>query len=53
MFSSYEEYQRILKYYVQNLVISLVLKLLEIVFKVIYIVHYNEFFLGKQRKKSL
>ena len=31
----------------------LVLKLLEILFNVIYIVGYNEFFLGKQKKRSL
>ena len=29
------------------------LKLLEILFNVIYIVGYNEFFLGKQKKRSL
>ena len=54
MFSSHEEYQNILKYYLQNLVISiLVLKAVEILFNVIYIVGYDEFFLGKQKTSSL
>ena len=53
--SSHKEYQNILKYYLQNLVIVLILmlQLLAILSNVIYIVGYNEFFLGKQKKRSL
>ena len=50
--SSYKEYQNILKDYQQNLVV-LVWNLLEILFKIIYIVGYYKFFLGKQKTRSL
>ena len=51
-FSSHEEYQNILKYYLQNLVISYVskLKLLEVLFKAIYTVVIISFFLGIKKR---